>query len=103
MPNDVHAGVDWATRHYLAAIRDAGTDDGNTVMAKMHETPGNDAFTKNGVLRQDGRMVHDMYLVQVKPPAESKGEWDLAKIVATIPGDRAFRPLPESKYPLVTR
>lgn len=103
MPNDVHAGVYSATRHYLAAIRDAGTDDGKTVMAKMRETPVNDAFTKNGVLRQDGRMVHDMYLVQVKSPAESKGEWDLAKIVATIPGDQAFRPLSESKCPLVTR
>jgi branched-chain amino acid transport system substrate-binding protein len=102
MPNDVHAGVYSATRHYLAAIRDAGTDDGKTVMAKMRDTPVNDAFTKNGVLRKDGRMVHDMYLVQVKSPAESKGEWDLAKIVATIPGDQAFRPLSESKCPLAT-
>jgi branched-chain amino acid transport system substrate-binding protein len=102
MPNDVHAGVYSATRHYLAAIRDAGTDDGTTVMAKMRDTPVNDAFTKNGVLRKDGRMVHDMYLVQVKSPAESKGEWDLAKIVATIPGDQAFRPLSESKCPLAT-
>ena len=69
----------------------------------MRETPVNDAFTKNGVLREDGRMVHDMYLVQVKSPAESKGEWDLAKIVATIPGDKAFRPLAESKCPLLAR
>lgn len=102
MPNDVHAGVYSATRHYLAAIRDAGTDDGKTVMAKMRATPVNDAFTKNGVLRADGRMVHDMYLVQVKTPAESKGEWDLVKIVATIPGDKAFRPLAEAKCPLAT-
>jgi branched-chain amino acid transport system substrate-binding protein len=103
MPNDVHAGVYSATRHYLAAIKDAGTDDGKTVMAKMRETPVNDAFTRNGVLRADGRMVHDMYLVQVKTPAESKGEWDLVKLVATIPGDKAFRPLAESKCPLVGR
>jgi branched-chain amino acid transport system substrate-binding protein len=103
MPNDVHAGVYSATRHYLAAIRDAGTDEGKIVMAKMRDTPVNDAFTKNGVLRKDGRMVHDMYLVQVKTPAESKGEWDLAKIVATIPGEQAFRPLSESKCPLVTQ
>lgn len=102
MPNDVHAGVYSATRHYLAAIRDAGTDDGKTVMTKMRATPVNDAFTKNGVLRADGRMVHDMYLVQVKSPAESKGEWDLVKIVATIPGDKAFRPLAEAKCPLAT-
>ena len=102
MPNDVHAGVYSATRHYLAAIRDAGTDDGKTVMAKMRATPVNDAFTKNGVLRTDGRMVHDMYLVQVKSPAESKGEWDLVKIVATIPADKAFRPLADAKCPLAT-
>ena len=102
MPNDVHAGVYSATRHYLAAIRDAGTDDGKTVMAKMRATPVNDAFTKNGVLRTDGRMVHDMYLVQVKSPAESKGEWDLVKIVATIPADKAFRPLADAMCPLAT-
>ena len=102
MPNDVHAGVYSATRHYLAAIRDAGTDDGKTVMAKMRATPVHDAFTKNGVLRTDGRMVHDMYLVQVKSPAESKGEWDLVKIVATIPADKAFRPLADAMCPLAT-
>jgi len=59
----------------------------------MREMPVNDAFTTNGHLRPDGRMVHDVYLVQIKSPAESQGEWDLLKLVAIIPGDKAFRPL----------
>ena len=102
MPNDVHAGVYSATRHYLAAVKAAGTDESGAVMAKMRETPVNDAFTKNGRLRKDGRMVHDMHLVQVKSPSESKGEWDLARIVRTVPGEQAFKPLAEGKCPLAT-
>jgi branched-chain amino acid transport system substrate-binding protein len=70
-------------------------------MAKMRELPINDFFAKNGHIRIDGRMVHDMYLGQVKSPAESKGDWDFYKILATIPGDEAFRPLSESACPLV--
>ena len=71
-------------------------------MKKMQETPVNDFFAKNGKLRPDGRMVHDMYLVQVKSPAESKAPWDYYKILRTIPGDQAFRPLQEGGCPLVT-
>jgi branched-chain amino acid transport system substrate-binding protein len=72
-------------------------------MAKMRETPVNDVFAKNGRIREDGRMVHDMYLFQVKTPEESKGEWDLYKLVATIPGDEAFQPLSKSRCPLVKK
>ena len=67
----------------------------------MMENPINDMFAKNGRIREDGRMVHDMYLAQVKTPEESKDEWDLYKIVRTIPADEAFRPLSESKCKLV--
>ena len=73
------------------------------VVAKMREMPINDFFAKNGKIREDGRMVHDMYLMQVKAPAESKGEWDLFKLVETIPGDRAFRPLDAGGCPLVAK
>ena len=65
----------------------------------MRETPVHDAFTSNGMLRPDGRMVHDVFLVQIKSPTESKGEWDLLKLVATIPGGKAFRPLADGGCP----
>ena len=70
-------------------------------MEKMRATPINDMFARNGRIREDGRMVHDMYLFEVKKPAESKGEWDLYKLLATIPGKDAFRPLAEGGCPLV--
>ncbi len=101
MPNDGQAGVYSAVLHYLKAVQAAGTKDSAAVMKKMNEMPVNDMFTRNGILRKDGRMVHDTYLVQVKSPKESKGEWDLVKLIATIPGEDAFRPLSESDCPLV--
>lgn len=101
LPNDAQAGVYSATLHYLRAVQAAGTDDAMAVMAKMRELPVNDMFAKNGVLRKDGRMVHDMYLLQAKKPDESTGPWDLARLVQTIPGEQAFRPLSESGCPLV--
>jgi branched-chain amino acid transport system substrate-binding protein len=67
----------------------------------MREMPINDFFAKNGRIRADGRMIHDMYLMQVKTPAESKYPWDFYKLLATVPGDEAFRPLSESACPLV--
>ena len=103
MPTSAHAAVYSATRHYLRAIEAAGTDEAKTVMAKMREMPINDFFAKNGELREDGRMVHDMYLVEVKTPAESRGPWDYHKIIATIPGDQAFRPAGEDGCPLIKR
>lgn len=102
-PNDVQAGVYSAALHYLKAVQAAGTKDADAVMAKMREIPINDMFAKNGHLREDGRMVHDTFLVQAKKPEESKGPWDLVKLVQTIPGDQAFRPLSESECPLVKR
>jgi branched-chain amino acid transport system substrate-binding protein len=103
MPTQVQASAYSAIRHYLAAITAAGTDEAKAVMAKMREMPVNDFYVKNGRLREDGRLVHDMYFAQVKAPAESSGPWDYYKILGTIPGDKAFRPLAEGGCPLVTR
>ena len=101
MPSQIQAGVYSAVRHYLQAVKDTDSDDGATVMAKMKTTPVSDAYTQNGRIRDDQRMVHDLYLVQVKSPAESKEPWDFVKLVATIPPDEAFRPLDRSKCGLV--
>ena len=79
----------------------AGTDEAKAVMAKMRAIPVNDFYAKNGRVREDGRMVHDMYFVQVKTPEESTGPWDYYKILSTIPSDQAFRPVDESGCPLV--
>ena len=103
MPTSAQASVYSAVRHYLRAIEAAGTDEPKTVMAKMREIPVNDFYTKAGKLREDGRLLHDMYFVQVKTPDESRGPWDYYKIVATIPGDQAFRPAGEDGCPLVKR
>jgi branched-chain amino acid transport system substrate-binding protein len=103
MPTMVQAGVYSATLHYLKAVKAAGTNEAKAVMAKMKELPINDFMTQNGHIREDGRVIRDMYLMQAKTPDESKGEWDLAKIIATIPGDQAFRPLNEGGCPLVKR
>ena len=101
MPTMAQAAVYSAIRHYLTAIEAAGTDEAKAVMAKMREIPVNDFYAKNGRVREDGRMVHDMYFVQVKTPAELTGPWDYYKILSTIPGDQAFRPLDEGGCPLV--
>jgi branched-chain amino acid transport system substrate-binding protein len=101
MPTMIQAGLYSATMHYLKAIDAIGTDEAPKVMAQMRETPVNDFFAKNGRIRIDGRMVHDMYLFEVKKPEESKGEWDLYKLLATVPGDEAFRPLDKGGCPLV--
>jgi branched-chain amino acid transport system substrate-binding protein len=98
MPTMAQAAVYSAIRHYLRAIEAAGTDEAKAVMAKMREIPVNDFY---GRVREVGRMVHDMYFVQVKTPAESTGPWDYYKILSTIPGDQAFRPLDEGGCPLV--
>ena len=103
MPSQIQAGVYSAVRHYLRAVKDTNSDDGPAVMAQMKSTPVSDAYTANGRIRDDQRMVHDLYLVQVKTPAESKAPWDLVKLVATIPPDQAFRPLDRSKCSLVAK
>ncbi|MBS7699668.1 MULTISPECIES: ABC transporter substrate-binding protein [unclassified Chelatococcus] len=103
MPTMSQAGVYSAIMHYLKAIEAAGTDAADKVVAQMKATPVNDFFAKNGKIRDDGRMVHDMYLAQVKSPSESKGPWDYYKILRTVPGDEAFRPLSQSECPLVAK
>ena len=101
MPTMTQAGIYSATLHYLKAVAAAKTDSTPEVMAKMRELPVNDIFTSNGSVREDGQMIHDMYLVEVKKPAESKGPWDYYKVLATIPGSKLFKPLSESDCPLV--
>ncbi len=101
MPTMTQAGTYGAITHYLQAVKTVGSKESDKVMAQMRAAPINDFMTKNGSLRIDGRVVRDMYLFQVKTPAESKGEWDLYKTVATTPGNVAFRPLSQGGCPLV--
>ncbi len=103
MPSMMQAGVYSAVTHYLRAIAATGTDAAGPVIARMRSTPVDDMFAQGGRIREDGLMVHDMYLAQVKTPAESHGPWDYYKIVATIPGEQAFGPLAASKCPLIRR
>lgn len=102
-PHMGDAGDYSSTMHYLKAVEAAQTTNADAVMAKMREMPVNDFFAKDGVIREDGRMVHDMYVYQVKTPDESSGEWDVYKLVSTIPGEEAYRPLSESTCPLVKK
>jgi branched-chain amino acid transport system substrate-binding protein len=102
-PTSAQAGVYSSVLHYLQAVKAAGTTDSAAVMKIMKETPINDMFAKNGRIREDGRMVHDMYLFEVKKPSESKGRWDDYKLLATVPGDQAFQPLSLSRCPLVKK
>jgi branched-chain amino acid transport system substrate-binding protein len=92
MPTMWQAGVYSSVTHYLQAIKDAGTDDPLKVAAKMREKPIEDFFARHGKLREDNLMVHDLWLVQVKTPEESKYPWDYYKVLATISGDDAFGP-----------
>jgi len=103
MPTMVQAGVYSAVAHYLKAIEAAGSDQAKAVIEQMKATPVNDFFAKNGTIREDGRMVHDMYLARVKSPDESTQKWDYYEILRTIPGDQAFLPLAESTCPLVSQ
>lgn len=101
MPTMGDAGDYSSTLHYLNAVKAANTDDTKTVMAKMKATPINDMFAKNGRIRADGRMVHDLYVYEVKKPSESKYPWDYYKLKSVIPADKAFRPLNAGGCPLV--
>ena len=103
MPSAVQAGDYSAVTQYLLAVKAAGTDDGDAVMAQLKKARINDMFTQDGYIRADGRMIHDMRLVQVKTPAESKEPWDYVKLVEIVPGDKAFRPASESKCPLIKK
>ena len=102
MPNDMQAGVYSATTHYLKAVLAVnGATDGKAVVAKMKELPTDDPLFGQGVIRADGRKIHSVNLYEVKKPAESKAEWDTFKLISTIPGEQAFRPLSEGGCPLV--
>jgi branched-chain amino acid transport system substrate-binding protein len=101
IPSMLTAGAYSSVNHYLKAVQAAGTDDAKAVMAKMREIPVNDVMTKNGKLREDGRLVRDMYLFQVKSPQESKSKDDIYKLLATVPGDEAYRPLKDGKCPYI--
>jgi branched-chain amino acid transport system substrate-binding protein len=103
MPNMTQAGVYSSALHYLEAVAAAETVEASAVMKMMKATPINDFFAHDGRIREDGRMVHDMYLFEVKKPSESKEPWDDYKLVATIPAAEAFQPLSESTCPLVKK
>jgi branched-chain amino acid transport system substrate-binding protein len=103
MPTMIQTGVYGSVLHYLKAIKAAGTDDPAKVMAKMRELPIEDTFVHGGKLREDGRVIRDMYLAKVKSPEQSKEPWDYLDIVKTVKGEDAFRPLSESKCPLVKK
>jgi branched-chain amino acid transport system substrate-binding protein len=102
-PTAPQASVYSSVMHYLKAVKAAGTTDPDAVMKKMKEIPINDMFAKHGRIREDGRMVHDMYLFQVKKPSESKGRWDYYKVIGTVPAEESFQPLSQSRCPLVKK
>lgn len=103
MPTMIQAGAYSAVTHYLNAIKATGTDKSETVMKKMKDTKINDFFAQGGRIREDGRMVHDMYLAQAKAPSASKSEWDLLEIKRTIPGDQAFQPMEKGSCAFVKK
>ena len=104
MPNHMQAGVYAGVLHYLKAVEKVGSPaDGRAVVAAMKAMPTDDPLFGKGTIREDGRKIHPMYLLQVKTPAESKSEWDVFKIAGTIPADKAFRPLAEGGCPLVSK
>jgi branched-chain amino acid transport system substrate-binding protein len=102
-PTFTQAGVYSAIHHYLNAVKAINSKDPDKVMAKMRETPINDFMTKNGKLREDGRVIRDFYLFEVKKPSESKAPWDYYKLLQSVSGDDAFRPLDKGGCPLVTK
>ncbi len=103
MPTMVQAGLYSAITHYLEAVKAINSDDTQKVMAQMKKVPVNDFFAKNGKIRDDGVMVHDMFLMQVKKPADSHYPWDYYNVRATIPGAEAFEPLSQSRCPLIKK
>ena len=100
MPNMIQAGVYSATLQYLKAVKAAGTKDSDAVVKKLKELSVNDAFTSNGHVQANGRMVSDLYLFQVKKPSESKRDWDYYNLLATVPGDTAYPTAANSGCPL---
>jgi branched-chain amino acid transport system substrate-binding protein len=103
MPTSVQAGFYSATLAYLEAVKAAGTDDPDKVMAQMKATKWDDPIFGKSYIRADGRKMHDMHLFEVKAPSESKGPWDYYKLVATTPGEEAFRPMDQGECPMVKK
>ncbi|MCK1723613.1 ABC transporter substrate-binding protein [Bradyrhizobium sp. 141] len=103
VPTMIHAGTYGAVMHYLKAVQAAGTLDGPAVAAKMREMPVNDFMTRNGRIRDDGRLVRDMYLFRVKSPEQSRYKFDYYELLATIPGEEAFRPMEQGGCPLLNK
>lgn len=101
MPNMLQAGIYSGVMHYLKAVRQAGTDDGPTVARIMRQTLVNDFYSHDVPIRADGQVMRPMHLLQVKQPAEQHGEWDLLRIVSTVPGEDAFMPTSENRCPLL--
>lgn len=101
MPNDMQAGVYSSLTHYFKAVKAAGSDHGLTVVKKMRELPIRDPIVRNASLREDGRMVHDVFLLRVKSPGEIGEAWDYLEILKRVPGEQAFRPLGEGGCPLL--
>jgi branched-chain amino acid transport system substrate-binding protein len=102
-PTMTQAGVYSSVRHYLRSVAASGSTDGKVVADKMRALPIEDPIMRNASIRPDGRVIHDMYLYEVKKPSESKGGWDYSKLVATIPAAEAFQPLADSSCPLVKK
>jgi branched-chain amino acid transport system substrate-binding protein len=103
MPNMLQAGAYSSTLHYLNAVKATGTDETAKVMAWMKANPINDMFVKNGRIREDGRMMREMYLFEVKDPSESKYPWDYYKLKAVVPAEQAFMPISKSVCPLLKK
>jgi branched-chain amino acid transport system substrate-binding protein len=103
MPTAYQAGVNSSLRHYFKAVAATNSVDPETVIAQMRKTPVNDFFAQGGEVRADGRMVHDMYLMRIKKPEESKQKWDLYEYLSTVPGDEAFLPMAEGDCPYLAK
>jgi branched-chain amino acid transport system substrate-binding protein len=103
MPNMVHAGTYSAVTQYLKAIDKAATDETEAVAKELHAMPVDDVFAQGGKVGPNGRMIHDMYLMEVKKPSESTQPWDYFKVLATVPGDEAYIKPAESGCPIVTQ
>jgi branched-chain amino acid transport system substrate-binding protein len=103
MPTGFHAGVYSSVAHYLKAVKATGTDEAHAVMKQMEKERVHDFFASDGYIRADRKMIHDMYLLQVKKPGEAKGEWDLYNVLQALPGESVNRPLAESQCPLAKK
>jgi branched-chain amino acid transport system substrate-binding protein len=103
MPTSIQAGFYTAAKHYLEQVKALSTDNAEKIMERMKSTPADEPIFGKAVIRADGRKVHDVHLFEVKTPAESKGPWDYYKLIRTIPGDQAFRPMDKGECPLVKK